>query len=496
MSSRTYPLEDLTIDTAKKLAGNPALSQEEWISWLRMWANAEQSRKRKKELQKRIDYYEGRQVEYLAELLDEQFKDAESLGLQLEFTNIVKLIIDRISIIYKWGAKRELFDRREGKEVSSKEKSLWEWIQSSGKFARTMDTVNKMVNLTDTVLLRPWYSQKHDKFNFDILTPVDVDVIPDPEDPTEAASISYSHYDDNAFFHDSVKKRKNQIVYHYWDDSTYLRFNPNGIIPIPGNPDNMNPYGIIPAVRFSSHLPLRGFFIDSGESLVNAQDNINIKLVELNYLLKMQSFSVPVLIGYDPSGSEQIIISPGDPVIIPQADRDEQPAEFRFESPNPNIDALMEEIAQKVQRIARVYGIAASDFKLEGSASSGYALKLQNRHLIDRYKRELPYYEDAEAETFAIVKKVWNYHSQFLPKNHRFRGIRFSENTELSVTINEPTYDDGPKELREEWKFRLENKLATRIDYYMQTMHMSEEAAIAHDERVRKWFSEGSLSSS
>ncbi|MFQ6112277.1 MAG: hypothetical protein ACE5LX_09680, partial [Nitrospinota bacterium] len=66
---------------------------------------------RKAEAEKRLDYYHDNQLPYLMELLDSQFSDPSALQLQPSFTNIVRRIIDDISLIYK----REPLRRVEGR---------------------------------------------------------------------------------------------------------------------------------------------------------------------------------------------------------------------------------------------------------------------------------------------------------------------------------------------------------------------------------------------
>ncbi len=217
---------------------------------------------------------------------------------------------------------------------------------------------------------------------------------------------------------------------------------------------------------------------DYGSDLLIAQDTINIKLVELNYILKMQSFSVPVLIGHDPLKKERMTISPGNPIVIPQASSDEQSASFRFETPNPNIDALLKEIDNKIRRIGKVYGLSESDFRSTGSPSSGYALRLENKNLENRLCRSLPHYERSEKALFNILKRVWNYERLFLPSSHPFSDISFSDESMLSVHIVSPVSEDSPEEQRAHWSFLFENGLSDRADYLSQTMRITRDEAV------------------
>ncbi|RKZ27921.1 hypothetical protein DRQ36_11160, partial [bacterium] len=253
----------------------------------------------KAEMEKRIDYYHDRQLPYLLELLDDRFEDTKALGLEPEFINVIKTIVDGTALVYRSGAARTLVSA-DG-EVAPNEKRLWEWIMATSRLEATMKTVHRMVKLCRTVLVKP--SFRGGEIRLDILTPDQIDVIQSEDDPTEAKAIIYTRPRADTVAADA-------LVYHYWDSASYRRFTADGeIIRIPGNPKGINPYRVLPFVRFMETLPLSGFFVDAGEDLTVVQDAINLKLVQLNHLLKMQSFSVPVLIGYD--GPEKIVVAPG-----------------------------------------------------------------------------------------------------------------------------------------------------------------------------------------
>ncbi len=476
-------LEELTAGTAARIVGNTSFTPRDWGQWLRMWWNAEQSRNRKEFIKRRIDYYEGRQLPYLERLVKTVYEDWESLSLQLEFTNIVRLVVDRLSVIYRDSVRRDLTGN-----PTEGERRLWDWIARKGRLDRIMDTVNKYVNITGTVLLMPRFNGEH--LCFDIITPDNIDIVPDPKDATEAMSISYAVSDGEHYLRNSEKARESLTTYHYWDRESHFAFDTDGIHHDPGNPDGVNPYGILPFARFTNSMPGDSFFSEPGDDMIQAQDSINLKLVELNYLLRMQSFSVPVLIGYDADREEKIVVSPGRPVVIPRSEREEQDADFRFETPNPNIKALMEEINNKIVRLARSYGLSESDFHVSGNPSSGLSLRIQSRHLMNRFGREIPYYEDGEQELFDVIKKVWNYHRPFLPKDHPFREISFGKDTALSVTINKPELILDPGEKTLWWSFLLEKGLAAPEEFYMSELNMSLEEAKSHRKQVEGWLNQ------
>ncbi len=434
----------------------------------------------KRDIEKRLDYYNDRQLPYLLELISQQFVHADPLSVQPHFFNIVKPIINEISMVYRSGARRTLV-RDGGGDVDEAVVAVWEFIQRTSSYDMIMKTVNRMVNLCKTVLVKP--SFRAGGIKLDILTPNLVDVVVDEDDPTEAVGIAYIRPLQNGI-------SGPRVVYHYWDSERYLRISPTGeILDNPGNPEGINPYGVLPFVRFCSQVPLDDFFVKGGDDLIVAQDNINIKLTQLNYIVKMQSFSVPVLVGY--TGSERIVVSPGKPVVVPLGSVGMQGApDFRFETPHPQIAELIKLLEHEIIRIFRAYGIGSADFSLQGEVKSGFALVMENLKLLESRENELPFYEDAEEKLFEVIKRVWNYHCRFLPPGHPHRGVIIPEDVHLQVSVNDISLPKPTAEEVAEWRFMFEHKLATPIDFLMRRYKLSEQEAQSRWERVRRWWSE------
>jgi len=74
---------------------------KEWVERTLLMAKYSARRGFKTEMEKRIDYYHDRQMPYLIELLSERYEDAEALGLEPEFINVIKTIVDGTSLVYR-----------------------------------------------------------------------------------------------------------------------------------------------------------------------------------------------------------------------------------------------------------------------------------------------------------------------------------------------------------------------------------------------------------
>ncbi|HHS49928.1 MAG TPA: phage portal protein, partial [candidate division Zixibacteria bacterium] len=336
---------------------------KEWVERTLLAAKLSVRESFKDEIAKRIDYYNDRQLPYLLELLERRYRDADALALEPEFVNIIKTIVDGTALVYRSGAGRVLVG-----EPTPEETALWDWLMSGANYEATMKTVHRMVKLCRTVLVKP--SFRGGRIRLDILTPDQIDVVQDEEDPTEARAVIYTRPRAETL-------TAEELIFHYWDSENFRRFTADGtILRTEGNPENINPYGTLPFVRFTETLPLSGFFVDAGDDLTVVQDAVNLKLVQLNHLLKMQSFSVPVLIGYE--GKEKIVVAPGKPICIPLGGLGDGKPDFKFVSPNPAIGDCLQAIRESIVRLSNTYHISSANFSLSGTPRSGFALVMEN----------------------------------------------------------------------------------------------------------------------
>ena len=475
-------LQSLVIKTANTVLGNPNYTAAQWIDWLTRIATAETVIDEKELVETMIEFYNGIQLENLTELIEESYPaSCENLNLQKEIINVTKMFIDQVSVIYKFGVRRDLINVKstDTSKVDEDEKALWSWIQSSSKFGRKMRDTNKKVNLVENAIVRVWFDNMNENIQLDILTRDQLDVIPRANNQTEAEVIYYGQTNTNYILDSNIV---NKIIYHFWTKDEYCRFlgSATEIKNI-----EINPYGVIPMVNFTRRFPEQGFFVTPPEDLKVVQQNINLKLVELNNMLKFQAFATPVLIG-NLDKESSIGIDPSLPIIIPQSMREEQQSSFTYQTPGADFDALKNEIADKIRRFAQTRGFAADDFSVSGSKSSGISLQIQSRALVDMWLNEVEFYEDNEAELFEIIKKVWNYHSQFVDPSHPFYGKKFSDSTRLGVIISDPDLVIDPTVQIDVWEFKLANKLESAISYYIDTYKMTEQEAIDHYTTVQK----------
>ena len=383
-------------------------------------AKIEQNKLRRENMQKRIDYYHGNQKAHLLQAIKRQFKYPNRLNLQYEFFNLTAMIIDELAAIYKEEPKREIVNG------TDRDKEIYDAIQESSSINLVLTTVNRYTKLCKTCMVRPVF--RGGVIEYDIFTPNIFDVVQDPFNPTRAIAIIYTQattdtdpvslkYFGNTGASPQDDMMINGQMYYYWDAKNHVVFTydvkKTSLIPIIkeqlGNEGNINPYGVLPFVVFRDAFPIDRFFIDGGDDLINSNEITNVKKTELNYLTKMQSFSIPVM-----KGAPKDMVFEADPssVITIPADGDNNTGnDFKFVSPDPKIKDLSEDIQSRLVQTAIRYKLPGEMFTMSGERSGGFSIQMQQERTNKTIDADKPLYSRYEQELFNMTRLVWNYHN-------------------------------------------------------------------------------------
>jgi hypothetical protein len=404
-------------------------------------------------MQTLLDMYAGNQLIYLNAELNKQFINPASLKFQPQVLNIVKKITDDICMTFKNGINI--------KAVNDADQKIVEKIVDSTNIDSVLQELDRKVYLNKQTFIKINYIQEtgdtEGKIKLDIITPQYVDVETSKTDPYTFTAILYP----KLITTPSIQMPKG--LFCYWsvtefvvvDESKTPQENPE-------NPDNINPYTpIIPIVTFRESIPTDGLFFKMvPEDLVNAQNSINVKLTMRNQLIKMQSFSIPVITNpaLDSSGNTVTIIDASLPLIVHQLDRN-IPAGLEFKSPDPKIKDIEDSIDKDLQRIATMYGLDPDDLVASGQKSTADSQNTSNAHLNEiREQRKLIFIPSIN-ELWNKIVIVWNLHNP---------NDKLSEDGVI-ITINDPrrsyaTTDDYTK-LKE---FDLKYNMSTPVDWLVE----------------------------
>lgn len=418
----------------------------------RLAANAE----RKTEAAKRLDYYKGEQEEHLDMILSRQFKHPERLRLQKSFSNITRRIINEVSVVYKRAPQRHL--TLNGKKVEGRIEETFQELYESARADAVLKKANRYTNLLNTIGIQAVW--RNDRVELDILTPDIVNVVQDAMDPTRASAVIIEQrYADTVALEGPSNPFGASCLYIAWTLDSHMVFDEQGRARTDlANDTGSNPYGLIPIVFFRDSYPDSYFWNHGTDDLINAQDTLNVQLTELNQLIKMQSFSVPVIIGDAPP--EGVTIDPSNFLSIPLGDATGkgQP-DFKFVSPDPKIKDILEAIGETVRRIADDWGLSMDSFKLSGSPASGLSLKLSNLRLLERREDDVALYLDYEKELFDVMRAVHNAHAA--------PADQIPEKAEFSINFSEMEFPEDPTAEDARWITRIQQNIKTRAQWLM-----------------------------
>ena len=422
---------------------------------------------RKREASKRLDLYKGEQLLHVEDALKKQFAHPERIRLQTEFTNIVKPIINQVSVVYKKPAIRQLKNKA-GDPLEGSGADAYSDMVTKSRLDAMLKTVNRRATLLNTVGVQAVWNEELDGVRLDIWTPELLNVVQDPKDPTKAAAVIMEQsFQDTVT--DSVQENAwgSKNLFITWTPDFHMVFDANArAIPELANEDGENPYGIIPVAWFRDDWPERMFWNEGTDDLINAQIQVNVKITELNNLIKMQSFSVPVIIGDNPKGN--VSVDPSNFISIPLSDASQHGTpDFKFVSPDPKIAELIDAIKESITRIAFNWGISPDQFRLSGTPSSGFALRLQNLRLIERRQDDVDLYAVWEQDLFNVMRTVWNTHvqaSRKIPEDAvmaiNFAELDFSEDPMLEARHWDELIRAGVKN-RAQWQMSIDHDIKT-----------------------------------
>lgn len=400
-----------------------------------------------KRITKLVDYYEGNQIPYLKKLLDDQFKHPENLKQQPEVANIVKPIIKQSAKVFQEGVRVNFEDENQ-EEV---------WNMAAPDFQMSLVTIDRYVRLLETVPVK--VSLRRGRIHLDIITPNGMIIRQRRDDYLEADKVSYTRD-----LVDTTDPSRQETQVHHWTANEYWMTTTDGkTLKLPsGQKRSPNNYGMIPFVFFREEKPLSTFWNWPDDTLVSAQDNINLKLTELNYLLKMQSFSIPVTIDYEIMGDQYV-----DPSEVLKIEtRRSEKADFKFVTPEPKIEAILKVIGEAFVRAAWEYGINPQQFSLQQDVKSGFALKMENVVLMDDIKNRKNIFTPLLSDLYQVIRAVWNYHTQY--SEDMLPDLLGRPLTEIpKFDIRELRQDLSPNEEQQTWQFYFDNNLRDKADYEM-----------------------------
>ena len=247
--------------------------------------------------------------------------------------------------------------------------------------------------------------------------------------------------------------------------------------------DGENPYGCIPAVPFFNQDPGNRYFLPINEPLIYANHAINMRLSDLNHIVKYQSFGQAVVKGIErpvnnrlgrpiddynarsgsrtfgsgfrgdvgPTGLDRNHFSPFDYFRDGNADANTngfslgpdtmvsvgESGDFKYESPRADISGLVTSIYTMMDMVRINHGLRPKHKTTQ--SGSGYNATLEKLGVVEQNKKRSQYFKEREQQLFQVVKKMWNIHNDKSPEK------LFDDDCELEIYYVEPEFAVDPQ---------------------------------------------------
>lgn len=411
---------------------------------------------RRKMAVKALDYYRNEQKEYLVDLIGELYpKEKDVLSKYATTYGLTRTMVNDMALVFQTPADITI----EGSEAQ--QAKLAELLDETG-FNRVLLQIDRYVELLGKVGLCPRWHTDQKYIVLDILTPDRCIVEQDPQDHARALTVKY-HIAEMQ----STPNGQDSAKWAVWTAEEYreVRMSAAGaeIETLTREP---NPYKRIPVAWFTMQSELDEFWPDEGNSIVDANELVNLRLSNLQIALDYQSFSTLVTRGLPESQSIPVGVTHR--INIPyNASNGELAGDANYITPAPMLLESWQILNEYITNTARLNGLSAQSFNRDSASfSSGYQLKLSKQDIINRNVLKREFYRDPIKQGVQLIMDCFTLNNPF----------RFPDNAEISVDFAEITYETNPLENEQLYAMKLSNGTIDRVMILMEQNPDLEEA--------------------
>ena len=393
----------------------------------------ESSEIRWNDMVKRRDFYDGNHEEYTRKLI--KLAEASNDDFPFTYTAITKWIAKKISYVYKTAPERDV--STEYKDLIVKKDG---WLKETERQAR----------IFPVVALRPYVDG--DVFNYQIIRLFHG--VTNPYDHSKFIKmwypVNYDGFDE---------------LFVYWDAEKYMILD-NAGNPIKDRdmkgkgreirewfkvkPNNENIYKTIPFAFCRFDKVIDNPWSGGGDDIVNANEQINLALTDLNWLNRYQSYKQLVIISDDSSDK----IETGYDKVIrlrPSDNNSGQSVGATVLDLQANFTENFAVIKNQLDLLAKTRGMSLN-WELQGSPS-GFSLIVKNIDLLENWEDDIGFCTDWERDIFEIEKVVYTIET----------AKSFPE-TKLSVNFQDVKFPNDPSEERKNLDWGVENNYMSVLD--------------------------------
>jgi hypothetical protein len=340
---------------------------------------AKGSTARKQRAEKWLRYYADQQSDKTLELISRRWSKPETF--RIFQVNVVKKITNKRANLYRVAPRRKF---------NGLDQATGEALYRAANADVVMKRACRLTKLLKTTMLQLGW--RNDRLSLAVVTPNILDVLyGDPETPTRAIVT-----------HKGAKEA--ETSYSDWTATSYTRRDYRGHpIQVDGNPNGVNPYGVLPFIPLFDSYPDDCFFLPGGEDLIEAQEAINVALSNLWRAVELQAHGQAWATGI-PAG-EALQVGPDRAVTLPQG------GQFGFAAPNAPIRDILEAIQFVMRQVAATNDLSADVFDLDRKSESGAAKHVEQIDLKEARQDDVALWRSYETRLFDVLRVVVNTHA-------------------------------------------------------------------------------------
>lgn len=432
---------------------------------------------------KSVDFYDGKQLTHMVSMLNDTQsgrKNWQARGFRPFYRNLTKVIVDKSGLLYVNGMpKLEVWTDSNTMDDAQTEK-FNNYVHESDldEFLINLDSV---VRLLKTAAVLVQYDSDTDYFSFDTL-----------HKGNSVILFNYGLKVPHTLIH-MVDKYDDCEYYRVWypEEVQLWKHYPNshGKAPEPVESEP-NPYGFIPVVCFhDTNLPRNGVWNTTQRDLVTFNGEYNMFLIDAMwasaYSMRKTLYTNMKFTDEDfedsyqgsevaygdklprtRTGHDETIHGP-DGIVQVNSQGVDSPL-IQFLGPEIDIKSVFEMFNKISEQVAQDWSvmIRAEGY---GQINSGFQLIVEEIPNLELRKQRSRMQERALGRMFNVMNTM------LLITNP---DESFSDDAQFYIEFQDPSLPVDPMAEDEKWVYRIENKLATRKDYFMQVQGMSEEEAL------------------
>lgn len=395
------------------MAGVPLAEAAVLQSMLKAKKDADYQRRR--DARKRIDIYTDDFGDQIADMISDQFEPEnakEILKVVDRTSNPLKRIVGQISTIYheppSWRLGED--EKRKKNNGAKDDKGAWNKIRARALFDSVQQATNEYTNLCNETIQH--VTVRRGRLVVDLLTPDNVIVEQDPEDPTCPIALAY--------WSGNLSTGNDTGYWIYWSrhpgDPAHRIYDPKGRdVSAKFGVDGVNPYRdkvgnpVLPFVLRHRSLPINGDIFDqhSGADLVEGTLGVVGLETWLNHLTRTDSIAQKWIVGMidQEAMGAQVGGTLRALLIRPNGNQPVTAGQF---SSQADWSGMRGNLNAKISNLANAYGLSMDDFKVSGEPASGFSLQVRKEGLIQIRRKQIPLYRAHDLELYDVVSKVWN----------------------------------------------------------------------------------------